>query len=64
MISIGIDVSNIDYDNLTGIGNYAKYLTLALTQLDQTKVIGSYPINMTFFTALIIKYQKLQNPKK
>jgi glycosyltransferase involved in cell wall biosynthesis len=45
MISIGIDVSNIDYDNLTGIGNYAKYLTLALTQLDQTKVIGSYRLS-------------------
>jgi len=45
MISVGIDVSNIDYRNLTGIGNYAKYLTLALSEVDQVKVTGSYRLS-------------------
>ncbi len=45
MISLGIDVSNIDYPNLTGIGNYTKYLTLALSETNQVKVTGSYRLS-------------------
>jgi glycosyltransferase involved in cell wall biosynthesis len=45
MIRVGLDVSTIDYRELTGIGNYVKYLALAMTENGQAKVTGSYRLS-------------------
>lgn len=56
MISIALDVSTIDHQNLTGIGNYTKYLASSLSKSDQVTVTGSYKLSRLKNRAIIKKH--------